>query len=267
MNRPRAAALLFLLAPSVFAPAVQAAHGPQAQCESAYEGVQLLRQRGHLLAARDQASMCARDVCPDVARKDCARWGEELATEIPTVVVVAREERDRDVPGLRLFVDGAARSELASGRAFELDPGAHTFRVERANGPAVEQSFTVYQGEKDRLLRVLLPAVTAPSPTPPPLPSPVFAPTPASPPQPEGRSAVPAFVVGGLSVALLATSAYFGLTGRQELSDLRSMCAPACTDDQVNPVRTRLVLSDVALGAGLVGAAVAVTLFVLHGKF
>jgi hypothetical protein len=78
---------------------------------------------------------------------------------------------------------------------------------------------------------------------------------------------VPAIVVAGLSAVALGTSAYLGLTGRQELSDLRSSCAPSCTDAQVGPVRTRLTASDVALGVGLVGAALAVYLFAIRGTF
>lgn len=251
------------LAGAFIGPGAQAADPSPAQCEPAYEGAQLLRQRGKLLAARDQAAICARDACPEVARRDCARWTEELAREIPTVVVVARDESDRDASLARVLVDGVPRSEPGSGRAFELDPGAHAFRVERSGAPPVEQSFTVYQGERDRLLRILVPRM-APAWQPLAPIAPVTAER-ASPP--ERHSALPAYVVGGLSAAVLATSAYLGLTGRQQLSDLRSSCAPACTDDQVSPVRTRLVLSDVALGVGLVGAAITVTLFALHGSF
>jgi hypothetical protein len=245
---------------------LRAADAPPSQCEPAYEGVQLLRQRGKLIAAREQAAVCAREGCPDVARRDCARWTEELAREVPTVVVVARDEADRDIPGSRLLVDGVTRPELASGRAFELDPGAHTFRVERPYGPTVERPFTVYQGERDRLLRIIVPGAAGASP--PAVPIRREVPPPAtSHGSTEGPSALPAFVVGGLSLAVLATSAFLGVTGRQQLSDLRATCAPACTDDQVNPVRTRLVASDVTLAVGLVGAALAVSMFALRGSF
>lgn len=259
-----AASASAVLAGILGAASARAGEPAPGQCEPAYEGVQLLRQRGKLVEAREQAAVCARDVCPEVARKDCARWSEELAREIPTVVVVARDDADRDVPVVRLLVDGVPRPELASGRAFELDPGAHVFRVERAGGPPVERSFTVYEGERDRMLRIAAPpgAVQPPRP-PPPYETPPTRPPPAS----ERPSIVPAAVVGGLSVAVLVTSAVLGLTGRQQLDGLRSTCAPACTDDQVNPVRTRLVLSDVTLGVGLVGAAVAVSLFALRGTF
>jgi hypothetical protein len=262
----RAAIALLSLA-ILFAPS--RAWSADAQCEPAYEGAQIMRQRGKLRDARDQAAVCAREVCPEVARRDCARWGEELGREIPTVVVVARDATDRDVPGVRLLVDDAPRAEVASGRAFELDPGAHVFRIERANGPPVEQSFIVYEGERDRILRITVPvaplAVAPPVPSPPPRLA--TSPLPSATPARESRSIVPPAIVGGISAAVLATSAYLGVTGRQELSSLRSSCAPACTDSQVDPVRTRLTASDVALGVGLVGATVAVYLFAVRGTF
>jgi hypothetical protein len=264
--KPKWLAASVVLASLLVAPPSPAADASAAQCESAYEGVQLLRQRGELLAARDQAALCSRDACPEVGRRDCARWAEELAREIPTVVVVARDEADRDVPAARLLVDGTPRAELVSGRPFELDPGAHVFRVERTGASAIEQSFTIYQGERGRLLRVTVPRADVAVAPRLPLASPVPA-APPSPPVSERPSVLPAAVVGGLSVAALVTSAVLGLTGRQQLSDLRSSCAPACADDQVNPVRTRLVVSDVTLGAGLVGAAIAISLFALRGSF
>jgi hypothetical protein len=265
-----ASAVLAAILGAAGAPAAPPLDAPPSACEPAYEGVQLMRQRGKLVAAREQAAVCARDTCPEVARKDCARWAEELAREIPTVVVVARDDADHDVPVARLLVDGVARQEVASGRAFELDPGAHVFRVERAAGPPVERSFTVYEGERDRMLRIAVPQVAVEGPRAvPPYPAYSANGAPRAPAAPTGErpSIVPAAVVGGLSVVALATSAFLGLTGRQQLDNLRSTCAPACTDDQVNPVRTRLVVSDVTLGVGLVGAAIAVSLFALRGTF
>ena len=249
-----------LALPLLFASAhARAADPPAAQCASAYEKAQLLRQRGKLVAARDQALACAREQCPEVARRDCARWADEIGHEIPSVVVVVRDEADHDVPGHRLLVDGAPRAEVTSGRAFDLDPGAHVFRVERANGPAVERSFTVYQGERDRLLRIVAPS--PPAVAPPATSTPIASTTAASEAPHDRPSYAPAAIVTGIAVASLAVSATLGLTGRHDLSDLRTSCAPTCSDAQVDPVRTRLMLSDVTLGVGLAAAVVAVVLF------
>ena len=274
--RDFARASLFSL-PLLLVPAAARGADPAASatCASSYENAQLLRQRGKRLAARDQASICARDQCPEIGRRDCAHWAEELAHEVPSVVVVVRDEADRDVVPQRLLVDGAPRAEVTSGRAFELDPGSHVFRVERANAPPVERPFTVYQGERDRLLRITVPRTdAAPGAI---APAPAVAPTastagaaPAPGPTPPAPRSTPSYtaaaIVTGVSAASLGVSAYLGLTGRHDLSTLRSSCAPTCTDAQVDPVHTRLTLSDVTLGAGIVGAAIAVYLFARTGS-
>jgi hypothetical protein len=232
-----------------------------AQCTSAYENAQILRQRGKLLAARDQVVVCAREQCPEIAQRDCLRWAEELGHEIPSVVIVVRDETDREIGAQRVLVDGAPRPEFTSGRAFELDPGAHVLRIERPDSPTIEQPFTVYQGERDRVVRITVPsrAVTAHSPTPLPL-APAITPT-IREARPEPPSYVATAITAGFSVATFAVSAYLGLSGRQELSNLHSTCAPYCTDAEVDPVKTRLNFSDATLGVGLVGAAVTVYLF------
>ncbi len=275
-SRPRAFAWLVVaaLAPaSTLAPgsaSADPASTSSVQCEPAYEGAQLERQRGHLREARDQAALCARAVCPEEARRDCARWVDELGRDIPTVVVVARDAQDRDVPGLHILVDGAPRDEVATGRAFELDPGAHVFRVERPGSRPATATFTVVQGERGRILRLPLPGVPGGSTAASAGGSSAEDLAPSAGPTGDDRprpSVVPALVVGGLSVAALATSAVLGWTGRQQLSDLRSTCAPTCSDAQVGPVRTRLLISDIALGGGLVGAALATYLFAVRGTF
>lgn len=249
-------ALLFL---SALPTSARGAEPPAAQCASAYENAQLLRQRGKLLAARDEANVCAREQCPEIARRDCARWAEELGREIPSIVVVVRDDADHDVPARRLLIDGALRPEITSGRPLELDPGSHVFRIERPNAAPFERSVTVYQGERDRVLRI-----TAPSPPSAPPPAPVVTAVPGVAPArtAEGPSYAPAFVVAGFSVLAFGVSGVLGLTGRQELSNLHATCAPNCTDAQVDPVRTRLTLSDVTLGIGLVSGALATYLFI-----
>jgi hypothetical protein len=233
-------------------------------CASAYESAQLLRQRGKLVDARAAALTCARATCPEVARKDCATWADEVTREIPTVVVAVRDADGRDVGGPRISIDGDLRSDAGAGRALELDPGVHAFRVERAGYATIEERVTVVQGERDRILRFALRANAAPA----------AAPAEGAPSATAGadqepalrRSLVPVVVVGGLSAVALGVSAYLGLTGRSDLSHLRATCAPTCTDAQVDPVHTKLLFSDIALAAGLVGAGVTVYLAVRSGE-
>src|SRR5262249_51133666 len=157
--------------------------------------------------------------------------------EIPSVMIIAREVATGDDTGARISVDGVARPEASAGRPIELDPGAHTFRVEKPGDEAVEQTITLYQGEHARVVRIDL-RRRAPPPPPracatghPPLPPP------PPPPPASGGSYAPAVIVGGVSIAALAASAYLGVTGRSDLANLRTSCAPTCSDDQVDPVR------------------------------
>jgi hypothetical protein len=65
-----------------------------------------------------------------------------------------------------------------------------------------------------------------------------------------------------VSIALAAVSgvaavsfAYFGLSGRSDVSDLRATCAPNCSESQVDSARTKLIVADVSLGVGVVALA------------
>ena len=260
------------LALAFFASSATAAGEPgQQQCASAYENAQILRHRGSLVAARDAALTCARPTCPAVARHDCATWATEIAAEVPTVVVVAREEGTDDDRGVKVTVDGTTRAEATSGRAFELDPGDHAFKIERPGDQTAAQTVSVVQGEHDRIVRFALHPTTPPPGAPPavtPVPRPIapgprIAPPEPPSPAPEVRSVsyAPAIVVASASAVILGVSAYLGLTGRSDLSHLHDTCQPYCTDDQVNPVREKLTISDVTLGVGAAGALVALYLF------
>jgi hypothetical protein len=222
------------------------------QCVGAYEDAQVLRRTGKLRAAREAAVVCARSTCPEVARKDCAGWVDTIQQEIPTVAVTVRDDEGHEVAA-KVLIDGVPR-DITGGRAFELDPGSHVFRAERAGASPVESTLTLVQGEHARAVRLVFPR-----PNPPPLSL-------TKPRENDGTGVSPrvtALVVLGASVAVLGASAYLGLSGRGDLDDLRSSCAPRCSDEEVDPVRRKLIISDVTFGVGLVGTAVALYLF-LH---
>jgi hypothetical protein len=235
-------------------------------CAAAYEQTQLLRQRGNLSLARDAARACARPSCPDVARKDCTAWQEQIGSEIPTVIVIARDEATGDEGGIRVQVDGVLRPEASGGHAFELDPGAHVFHVERSGDQPLDQTITVVRGERDRPLRFVLhpadPGSLPPAALPPGALPPAVLPG-ATPPraEPGPGSLVPAGVAATISVLAFGASAWLGVTGRSDLSHLRASCAPSCTDAEVDPVRSKLLASDILLGAGVLGSAVTIYLF------
>ena len=54
------------------------------------------------------------------------------------------------------------------------------------------------------------------------------------------------------------------MLGRSEEMDLRETCSPTCTDSQVQPVRTKYLLSNITFGVGLVSLSAAAYLFLRH---
>jgi hypothetical protein len=68
---------------------------------------------------------------------------------------------------------------------------------------------------------------------------------------------VAAWVVGGAGLLAVGSFAYFGLSGSNEASNLRQTCAPRCADASVADVKSKLLVADVSLGAGVVSLAVA----------
>jgi hypothetical protein len=256
-NAAIAAACTSWVSISVASSTAQAAPSPT--CASAYEDTQLHRRSGKLIEAREAALSCSRPSCPDVARQDCEVWAAEIQREIPSVVVVALVESYVDERNARVVVDGVERAEGASGRAFEVNPGEHVFRIERPGYEPIERAIVVLQGERDRILRFSLHALASAAP------APTSAPSSPAPEilRPRVRATyMPAIVAGGAAAAAFGVSAWLGLTGRSDLSSLRTTCAPACTDDQVDPVRRKLIASDIVLGVGVAAAVVSGYLFV-----
>src|SRR5262249_35056857 len=107
----------------------QAARGDDAKevCASASERAQQLRDDGKLRAAREQLVACAQRRCPSVIQGFCERLLSEVESDLPSVVVTARDAQGRDLEDVRVTVDGTPLVEHLGGTALWVDPGAHTF--------------------------------------------------------------------------------------------------------------------------------------------
>jgi hypothetical protein len=71
------------------------------------------------------------------------------------------------------------------------------------------------------------------------------------------------YLFGGIALAGLAAFGYFGGTGLYDANQLKNSCMSFCEHDQVEAVRTKLVLADIGLGVAIVSLAVGLY---LHGK-
>jgi len=117
----------------------------------------------------------------------------------------------------------------------------------------VEQRAVMRVGEKNRILTaVVMPLPLSASTAVAPPPS-----TPAEAEVPSSHAPLPVVSIALASVAVVAGAsfAYFGLSGTSDVSHLRATCAPDCAQSDVDSARTKLIVSDVALGVGLVSLA------------
>ncbi|MCW5832063.1 MAG: hypothetical protein KIS78_06380 [Labilithrix sp.] len=219
------------------------------ECLSSYVEAQRTRRLGKLRAAREAATSCSRVECPDAIRGDCVAWSRELETSVPTVVVSVVAPDGSERADARVLLDGEEIATKLDGRAIEVDPGEHVFRVELEGAPPIEQTIVIRQGEHDRAVR--LSARPAP-----PIPQ---RQAPEPPPAPATSTARPVppivYVLGALSVAGAATwagvgfSAIYGSPGVKELDE----CSPRCRPND------RVIVERELDVAGIAGAFALVT--------
>jgi hypothetical protein len=221
-----------------------------AACLDAYEQSQQLRKSGRYAASRDQLVRCVRPVCPNLVKRDCARWMSELDAAMPTVVVSARDAQGKDLLAVRVVVDGKVLFERLDGKPHPLDPGAHRFRYEHAGSEPVEETIVVQEGEKNRAVGATFGA-RPPEPEPPPPPPPAPLPPPAPP--------IAGWVLLGAGVAGAAAFGALAGSAQQDLTDMRKTpggCAPYCEESRVDAARTKIAVANVSLGVGLVAAGI-----------
>jgi hypothetical protein len=231
-------------------------------CNAAYEQAQVLRKANKLRAARQELLTCSQAKCPGAITADCGPWLREVEGALPSIVVVARDASGADVPAVKVSVDGAPLASRLKGEPIEVDPGEHTFVFEPEKGQRVEQTLIINVGEKNRLVQVAVRPESAPAQK-------GAEPAPAPPPAEEkkderkGGMLWPGFVAGGIGLASLGASIGLWAKAKSDLSALRSSCAPHCQAAQVDPIKTKGVISDVTFGVGVAGLGASVLLFVL----
>jgi hypothetical protein len=226
-------------------------------CIASSEKAQQLRADGKLLAAREELLVCARDVCPGVIRKDCAKWLGELEDALPSIVLGAKDGKGHDLEDVRVSIDGAQVTATLDGKAVPIDPGPHALLFQHTGSPDVEDKIVVREGEKNRFVTVKIHVAGDDVPD-------------ASTTSGDGAGAsteapkkIPtaSWILGGVGVAALGSFAFFGLKGKSDESSLRSSCAPACADSDVSAVHTKYVIADVSLVVSVASLGVAAYLY------
>lgn len=221
--------------------AVAAPPRTPAACLQAHPEAQKLRRAQRLVEARAQLLVCAAAACPDVLRRDCAQWLEEVEALLPSLLVEVRREDGAELPSARLLVDG--RPTPLGPEPLSLDPGPHVVTV-TAGGTERQARVVLRPGERARRVRLVFPAPKEANPE--------------APGAQRGRGA--AYAALAVAAAGIASFAYLGTTGRHIERELHDRCAPTCTDAEVDPLRWRYRLADASLVVGAVGLGAAVYL-------
>ena len=249
--------------PFVLAPAL--ARADAETCVDAANRGQTLRTSRKLVLAREALIVCAADSCPTSLRKACIAWLSETEASLPSIIPALQDARGHDIPGVRVWIDGAPAKDWIDGQSISVDPGTHEVRAESSDAQvSAQERIVAREGEKVRIIHlgpVLPPSVASvqppsgPSPMPP-LGSPPPLARDASAAPPSTRSLV-SFVLGGASVVALGSFAYFGLTGRSRATELRTSCAPMCSESDRDAVHAKYVAADVSLVVSVVFAGAA----------
>jgi hypothetical protein len=229
-----AAGMVFLL------PARIAQAQSKQECAAAYERAQVSRLDLELARAREELAVCATDPCPARMRRQCATWAREVEQEMPSVVVSVRAPKGGAVAGARLLVDG---EPSALDAVIALDPGKHVLRVEAPGVRSQEREVSLALRERRREIEFVLEGKPRKARTPP----------------PAARSeALPAsvWVLGAVGITGLGVGTYVGLGALSRRSDLDA-CKPSCPREDVDRVERDYVISEIAVGVGVVALGAA----------
>lgn len=238
-------------------PARLASAQDRARCIETFDEGQHERLAGALKAARTSFLTCAADSCPALLRKDCAQALTQLDTDLPTIVLGARDPAGNDLIPTAAYVD-EERVTTFDGRALAEDPGPHTIRFEHPPDAPVVEHVVLRVGERNRAILATFGTPVAPPAVERPAPS---AATVVAPVARSGRPSGWAYVAGGVGLLGLASFATFGLAGFVEKQHLLATCAPTCADWQVAHVRFDYITGDTSLAVGLVSLGIATYLF------
>ena len=221
-------------------------------CLQAAERAQPLRRGGELRAARAQLIACSSSSCPRAVRADCTQWLAEVESALPSVVIQARDAGGADVGDVTVMIDGVVQQRALDGLAMPVDPGTRLFRFDAPGRAAAQQTLVIREGEKNRVVPVVLVRLgdqgrTAPTVN-----------------VERERSAVPlgAWVLGGVGLLAASGGVVLWAGGVSERDDLRTRCASAssCEQGDIDAAKTRLVVGDVLVGAGVLAVAAGVWL-------
>lgn len=251
--------LRLALCAAVLAGAGVARADEKADCISASEKAQSLRDDRKLIEAREQFLACARDVCPAAVKKDCADQVSAVQQRTPSVVFHAKDKTGQDLVSVKVSADGKLVTEQLDGRSIPLDPGVHTFRFEAEGNEPFEQKIVLAEGEHDRPVNARFGGGGIET-------GPGLAPA-------AGKKSAPigAFVVGGIGLVSMAIAPVFYAMGLSQKSTDEGPggCAPTaggagCSPSEIDSIHTKLIVGDVLMFGGAAILATGIIWTIVH---
>ncbi len=240
----------------VAAPSVEQNLERMKACVADHEESQVRRNEGDLLGARSALLACSQAACPAIVRTDCLQWFDEVERDLPSIVVSVRAGAN-DVDAV-LSVDGVNQPPDIYGKALQLNPGRHHFRIEPSGAPAQERDLVLGPRDKDRTLSFEIEVAAAAAP--PSAPATPHTSIPTQRPVP-----LLSWVLGGASLTLAGGGGVLGTLALSERVNLKKPaaeggCSPYCSDKEVASTRRQAVAADVLFGLSLAtGAAALIT--------
>jgi hypothetical protein len=151
----RAAALVAVaLAASLVSRPSVAGDDRKKACIAASERAQRLRLDGKLAEARTELLTCGASDCPSAVRADCINWLAQVTELMPSIVVIAHDERGEDVGDVKVFIDGEPLTEKIDGKAIPVPTGEHVLRFERKGSMPIGKKIIVHEGEAARRVEI-----------------------------------------------------------------------------------------------------------------
>lgn len=231
------------------------------KCMDAAPAGQELRDKGKLLAARDQFVVCADAACPAPVPGYCSEWLEDVKKRIPSFSLRVTDASGRDLPNAIVEIDKATYK--IDGSTIELDPGPHELVAKHAGMKDTSQPIVLAQYEKGRVITIRLePAVTE-KPAQPAVAASTS--TPAPPVDRGARRPIPiaSFIGWGVGAAGLIGFGAFGLKANFDYNDYKDSCGNQCAPEARDDVKGTMVVADVFLAIGIAGAAVGTVFYLL----
>jgi hypothetical protein len=237
------------------------------RCASAAERGQAARVSGKLRRARDEFKVCSAPACPAVVLRDCARWLAELDAELPHLVLRARDVRDRDVIGVRVYANGELVTRALDGRPIALDPGRYLLRYEVQSGAVAEQDVVLHLGDQQRMVSLRFDRALERDGSAAPLPAPAKPPA-RRPQRVESAEPTWGYVFGAGALASFAGFAFFELRGQDRYRELDGGCGRtrSCAEEDVERVRGDFIAAGSFLAVSVVCIGISTWQFLSSGR-